>query len=310
MLLSRSAWQLLWIGRFLERAEGTARAVWSMHMMDSNPRAKGLSTWGRLLEAFGQDEAYAQAGSDAGDNRAMMRFMVASRDNPNSLHGLCRQMRDNMRSARGYLPDELWRYATELEGLADVAGRVGGGGRYEALDGFIRLCRGSAGVAMTAMRRDAPFSFWQLGRRLECVDVTSRMLLWALSEASEEVESEDESDNPSDDLRWVFLLKSMGLGGAYHSGTHSAVSGPRVVDFLVSDQRLPHSVRFCLSDARVQLDWLPANERPLQALSRASQIAGKISGGKPDCARRLERLLESLGRTFDAVGAGYFPRFR
>lgn len=314
MLLSRAAWRLFWIGRFLERAEGQARAVWSRHMMDSHPRARGMAPWRGLLDALGQDAAWRAVGGDFGDERAILRFMLGGVENPDSLRGVIASLRENMRSARGVLPTELWRNATQLAALADNAARAGANARYDALEQFVRLCRASAGVATTAMRRDAAFCFWQIGRRLECAAVAARVMLWALGEESgdegEGGEDEDDERTPIDDLRWVFVLKSMGLIEAYRAYARAPVRGAAVVDFVLTDPLLPRSIKFCLSDVRDSIERLPANAAPLSALARTARAAARTRGERDDCAIRLRWLVESIARAGDAVSAAYFPQFR
>ena len=316
MLLSRAAWRLFWIGRLLERAEGQARAVWSRHMMDSHPQARGLAPWRGLLDALGQNTALRAAEGDFANERAILRFMLGGGENPDSLRGVIDSLRESMRSARSFLPTEMWRNAAQLSALAENAARAGANARYDALEQFVRLCRASAGVATTAMRRDEAFCFWQIGRRLECAGVTARVMLWALDEESGdesgEIGDDDEDDErtPIDNLRWVFVLKSMGLTEAYRAYARAPVRGATVVDFILTDSLLPRSIKSCLGDVRDSIERLPANAAPLSALARTARAAARARGERDDCAIRLGWFLASLARTADAVGAAYFPQFK
>ena len=304
-MLSRLAWQFYWIGRHLERAEDTARALLAQDILTMHPQGRALADWGGLLDALGQRAAFDGGGGDAGDPRQVFRFLLRERSNPNSLLGSVSQMRDDMRAARGILPAEVWRYGSRLRDLAtDPAGAAGR--RRRTLEEFIRLCRAISGVITTAMLRDSGFHFWQIGRRLECADMTCRILL---QEVAADGEGDDaEADSPIDSLRWAHVLNALGLTEAFRvAGEGAPVTGANVAEFIVADVRLPRSVRFCLSDARDSLQSLPANEKPLAAIARAARAAKAPRG---QSAARLRRILALTAAAGDAVSAAYFAALR
>ena len=300
-MLSRLAWQLYWIGRHLERAEITSRALLAYDILSMHPQGRNLSDWNRLLEALGQSDDFIKSGGDVDDGRQVFRFLSREKSNPNSLLGSVAAMRGDMRAARGLLPTELWQYGGRLRDLASEPAASAGRRRLN-LEDFIRLCRASAGVITTAMRRDTAFHFWQIGRRLECADMTCRLLL--VEGLTDDGDSGD--DSPMENLRWANVLYALGLAEAYRDAAAGRpVTGARVTDFIVNDSKLPRSVSFCLTDTRDCLQFLPANEKPLAAMARAAKAAKATRGGER-AAIQLRRTLSLIAFAADAITAAYF----
>jgi len=84
MLLSRVAESVYWSGRYLERAEATARMVKThTELFVDLPKAAGLG-WSPLLAITGTGEAFvAQRGEPT--EEAVVRFLAADLDNAGSI---------------------------------------------------------------------------------------------------------------------------------------------------------------------------------------------------------------------------------
>lgn len=298
-MLSRLAWQLYWIGRHLERAENTARAMLAQETLANHPQGRLASDWGRLLSAMGVSPR--QAGSD---DARIFRFLYKDLDHPGSLASLVRALRDDMRTMHGLLPAEMWRFSGRLRDLA-ASPLASAGRRRASLDDFVRYCRASAGVATTAMLRDSEFHFWQIGRRLECADMTCRLLAGELR-ASEKGGGEEET--PAENLRWANWLSAFSVMEAYRS-MNAPLSGLAVAHFMTANSRLPRSARYCLDEVRDCLQNLPANEKPLGAVARAAAVAELPAGADPArAADRLDRAVSANVAAAKAIAVAYFPR--
>ena len=110
-MLSRAAERVYWLGRYLERAENTARIVqqYSQLLLDL-PEEVGVE-WQELVAIFGAGEA---VGGFEGNSRerAVLDFLLADPESPNSLAHSIRMARDNVRNSRDLLPQEAGRMRT------------------------------------------------------------------------------------------------------------------------------------------------------------------------------------------------------
>ena len=299
-LLSRQAWRLFWTGRYMERAESTVRAMSAWHLLVRHPQGLQRDDWRHLLAGLEQDRDFAASY----DNELnVIRHLVNKRGNPSSLAALIAALRDNMRALRDLLPEEAWQYAGRqrdiLPALVASAER-----RRGAMNAFVRHCRASAEVFQATMRREEAFAFWKMGRRLECVDVTCRILAAGLNAASDEA-AEDPS---TDDLVWSHTLNALGLSSAYANYSREPIQGATVIQFAICDDKLPRSARRCLQSVRNTLDALPNNAASLLKLARPLQAVTARSPSRQAAPRRwLLRLRAQTREICKTLAKTYFP---
>ena len=112
-MLSRAAERIYWAGRYLERAENTARIVqqYSQLLLDL-PEEVGVE-WSELVAIFGAAQSFEQAGA-GGDERHILAFLLADPGSSTSLLYAISMARDNIRNSRDLLPQESWESANEL----------------------------------------------------------------------------------------------------------------------------------------------------------------------------------------------------
>ena len=257
-MLSRVAGRLYWAGRQLIRAEDTARAILAQHGLAMTPQGRELADWPALVAALGHSplKGVSSAGKgSAAMERAAVELLAVDLQNPGSVRASVAAARENMRVARGLLPEEAWRLVTDLRDWTEDSARgiVGRGRRVDLLHDTIRQCRAIAGVLLIAMRRGGPRAFINNGMMMECADMDCRLLLMTLSAGG----GEDDSDPASDDLRWRHLLLSLGLADIYRAATFEPARRETVTDFIAADSRMPRSLRFCLNRIRERLELLP-----------------------------------------------------
>src|SRR5580704_1947999 len=101
MLLSRVAESVYWSGRYLERAEATARMVKShTELFVDLPKAAGLG-WSPLLAITG--EAFVER-RGAPTEEAVVQFLAADLDNVGSIRASVASARSNVRVSRVIFP--------------------------------------------------------------------------------------------------------------------------------------------------------------------------------------------------------------
>jgi uncharacterized alpha-E superfamily protein len=281
-MLARLAENLFWAGRYVERAEDTARMVdVTYHTLLESPYLEMSQSWAQLLDVL-----HLRAGFGDGtiDRDRVVRFLVADRTNPGSITSSIAKARENTRSVRELVSSELWEAVNDLHlALAsrdlqqDLADQP-----YELFASVRKASMTIYGVASETMPRDDGWRFMALGRLLERAEMTCRLIdvrysqLEALAGPSRRLaplgaEIAQGADR-TDFHHWIAVLKSASAFEAYRRRYRSSMDPADVVEFLLLEPDLPRSVLFCLKGAMHQLDALREG-RP----SRAARQLGRAS---------------------------------
>ncbi|MCB1251608.1 MAG: alpha-E domain-containing protein [Acidimicrobiales bacterium] len=318
-LLSSAAESLYWTGRYLERAEGTARilATHTALFMDL-PRSAGL-TWAPLLAITGTSDQFDEL-YPAPDEDHVVEFLATDGANSGSVVRSLEQARFNARVTRAIVPRDAYEIINDVH--RDAAERafeaVPRRSRLAWLSYVIDRCRAFIGVIDGSMPRDPAWSFLRLGRHLERADLTSRVLdvrAGALIEAEgagpggPSGELDPEELQAFADLQWIEVLRSVEAHQAYRRKVHSAVGGREVLAFLLQDRLLPRSVLHCMEQVSSSLAPL---RHPDELVERCTQIQRYVAHARLEVLERdglrewVDDLQVLLGQLHDEIGAAYF----
>ena len=233
-LLSRLAENLFWTGRYVERADDTARLVdVYVHRILSDPKTpEDGPDCGPLFGILGVEPP----GTERPDVGAALFRLAFDNKNPSAIAGAIVAARASAGGIREVISSEMWEClnvtAHGLPGQRRAAERLGP-------HVFLRFIRDRAalffGLADSTMSHDDAWRFLILGRSLERADMTARLLL-ARVPAPQHME-------------WPLLLHAC---GAYESfiRTHGWAAEPaRVAEFLLLDRLFPRSVLHSLVTA-------------------------------------------------------------
>lgn len=250
-MLSRTAENLFWCSRYLERAEGTARLIEMGHRMTLIPGA-GREEWRSVAAAVGASEVFEK--EERLTERLIVEKLVLCPETPASLRYCLDRARDNAKAVRTALTKEMW------EALND------GWRRLEALDTeqalrelptLIDWVRARAatfrGASETSMLRDDRYYFLRIGGHLERADLTLRLLdvkYFVLLPETEVI------GGGRDHHQWTSVLHAMSAVRAYHHVYRGDFSPWRISDFLILNQQFPRSVSYCWNEIHRYLDLL------------------------------------------------------
>jgi uncharacterized alpha-E superfamily protein len=108
-MLSRTAQNLYWLSRYVERAEYLARILEATHRLETLPLAYvGASNeWKSLVETAGCTDHFF-ALHDEANAANVTHFLAFSQDNPTSIRGCFETARANARAVRTALTVEMW----------------------------------------------------------------------------------------------------------------------------------------------------------------------------------------------------------
>lgn len=243
-MLSRVADALYWIGRYVERAEDTARilhANLALHL-DLPP---GLPPqWLPVLQTSAADAAF-HALYDEPTAHNVIEFMSFRAENGSSILSAVTAARDNARAVRDVISSEMWECinATYLEVRRFAAD---GSWRAEPHAFFSRAKYGGhlfSGVCSATMTHGEGWHFLRLGQLIERADMTSRILdvkYHFLLPRPEDV------GTPFDNLQWMSVLKSVSGHEMYRKRFQSGITPWHAAEFLLLDAAFPRAVHYCL----------------------------------------------------------------
>lgn len=296
-LLSRVAESIYWVGRYVERAEGTARIL-DVTVYQALEQSGGAeqSAAARLLAVMG-----LPADGDDLDLLEVTERLACDPESRTSIAGAINAARENTRAIRHVIPVELWESINAT--WADLPhqwnrSRLAGPASY--LDFVKYRAAAITGLADTTMSRDQTWHFFTLGRSLERTDVVARQLASI-------------SLDQAPDSSLVVLLRACGGYQPYLRLSQGVVEPGRVLDFLLRDRLFPRSAFASLTVAESCLEWISMNRptewdeaRGLVGLARAELEYSHPSALAMTLFGRLGRLQRTISQVSDAVTRQFF----
>ena len=314
-MLSRVANTFYWMVRYVERADNLARLidVNQQLLLDSerldSERLRGF--WQPIILSTGDEEAFSKLYDKSGSGE-VIRFLTDDPRNPNSIVSCIGLARENARTVRDQLSDELWE---ELNSLY-LFTRSGAAKDLIAADparyyADIRRCAETfLGIAASTISRDEAWDFMNLGRHLERADKTTRFLDVAsyLPGGADGIESASPGG-----LHWSAILRSCGALGAYRA-VNRRIDARGVVDFLVFSKVFPRSVRFCIDkvdDSLHRISGTPRGTFSNEAERETGRLLAELNFGSSDDAFSigLHDYLDSLQERFNRIGEAIFETY-
>lgn len=313
MLLSRHAESLYWAGRYLERAEATARMV-KVHteLLLDLPKASGVG-WAPLVAIAGHGEDVLPHPTED----EVVTFLTAEAANPGSVSASVARARANLRVVRVLLPDPSWEIANDLHArvVATAAAAADRRTRSAWVDAVTGGCQRLTGSLAGTMCDDDAYGFLLLGRYLERADMTTRVLdvqAGVLVGSRDGRDGRDGRDEvgPYGDVTWMSVLKSLSAHQMFRRSVGAGMSGPAALRFLLQDPRFPRSVEYCLSSAARALPQLPRAATPLAACATVRRLLIGLEIDDDIAPADLHDLVDELqlgiGALHDALATTWF----
>jgi len=311
IMLSRVAERLYWMARYLERAEDTARLTKAYTHLIMDIPAESQPGWDILVRILDAQTSFSEH-HRACNEQNVLKFLIADEENPGSVHYCIRAARENVRTTRDVLPEEVWEHVNGLYLFSQehAAKSVGRRNRHQFLDQVITRCQMISGLLMSTLCRDHAYRFIKLGALLERADMTTRII----DVGAGALLGNERLNKAVDPLIWACLLQSLSAMGTYR----------RTIGPLVGGE-------LCLSRTRtaalcqVLPGRHPARTVAAEAARKGSQGAGSIPAqpGAIQCRNRRAAGTARFHRPFSAgaehtwrcdqlhlvhVRRGYVPR--
>jgi uncharacterized alpha-E superfamily protein len=244
-MLSRTADNLYWLARYVERAEFLARVLEATMRLTALPLAYVGSTneWESAVATAGCRKPFFARYAEANEEN-VAEFLAFSADNPSSIRNCIEVARHNARAVRTALTIETWE---AINGAWLELKRFGNGpsSREEYLR-FLHWVQETSlrfdGSAYRTMLRNDVYWFSRLGLHIERADNTARILdvkYHMLLPADEHV------GGPLDYYQWAAILRMVSALTAYHWVYRESLKPWLVADLLILNPQMPRSLASC-----------------------------------------------------------------
>jgi uncharacterized alpha-E superfamily protein len=295
-MLSRTADNLYWIARNMERAETVARLLEVGARMSLLPTAQGYrSDWDSLLRASGNATGYG-AKYGAPDQALIEDYLFFDRDNPNSVASCLTRARENGRIVRTALTTQVWdALNTAFQELRQIEAQPRATLELSRLTDWVMrhaaMVRGA--IDATLLRNDG-YNFLNIGYYLERGDSTARLMdvkYYVLLPKADYVGSGLDND------QWSMLLRAMSAHRAFHWAYGGEITSAKIADFLILNPQCPRSLITCVAGMN-------------NHLGRVAKAYGRETAAQAAAAAMLAELeSQSAEKIFDEGLHEFLTRF-
>jgi uncharacterized alpha-E superfamily protein len=295
-MLSRTAENLYWTGRYIERAENLSR------LLDVSFRAGLLPThevgpaadWQAALDLLGITEQYKSKHGQINQDSVIV-FLTLDTSHSSSIKSCIDQARENARMLRATLSVELWESlnTTWLEMQNISRQTLMDRGPRAVFDWVKERSHQFRGVAYSTLLHNDAFHFLRLGTHLERADNTARLLA-----AKEKSLSALPPGSGTVYYQWGAVLRSVSAFRAYTQIYRDVIDPVRVAELLILKAEMPRSLRFCYDQIMECLEAL-CQGRDLECLRLAGEAQARLRFSRVEHLEHhgIQRFLgETLGK--------------
>ena len=255
-MLSRTAGNLYWVGRYIERADFLSRLIEATLRLASLPSSYGgaSNAWESALAAAWMTKAHASRGL-AVDEFGVSEFLTVDPLNDGSIRRCLECARANARAVRTALTLEAWeaingawlevqKFGTQLHQREQL---------IQLLESVKAAMLAFDGAAHRTMLRGDAYWFIQLGSAVERADNSARLLdvkYHLLLPGDETV------GGSLDYFQWTTILRTVSALTAYRWVYRDSVKPWLVADLLILNRQMPRSLASCYEEILRHLDML------------------------------------------------------
>lgn len=295
-LPSRVADHLLWLGRYLERAEGLVRLLRSVfRRLSGEARLEDIPELPFMLNLLRSDNLLPRIFDDGvaiphyRELSVQLNGVLYGKDQPESVVSVLKRVQEAARNVRDRLSLDSWRVINRLESFADDPASD----PLDLLEDTLLALSAFSGMAMESMTRGLGWRFMDMGRRVERAMNQARLIRIGLPLVCSETRSALDA-----------LLEVSDSIMTYRARYRTAFQLAPVLDLLIVDESNPKSLAFQFSQLVAHVEHLPRQSdrrfsRPEERLSlelltavRLLDLTGLGCGGGSEQTASLAAFLD------------------
>lgn len=283
-MLARTAQGLYWMSRYLERAEHTCRLLSTQFETLEDGSVEEIDeNWRRIFESIARTPTGGYLSDNLDDEDFMLTDSFTLADemtfelhNSDSIRSCINSARENARQVRNVIGLQMWTQLnkTYLELKNASIHKIWNDDPEMFYLNTGDSVRALSGIFDSTMYRDHGWHFSELGRYIERMQIVASLLL-----AQVQVFPSDADHSDSD---WSSLLSICDSKLAYQRKHSPLAFYPReVLEFVLRNESLAHSVRFCLIEILKHLGSVssPQMESTMNEIYAQSDLIGDYLDG-------------------------------
>ncbi|WP_138467422.1 alpha-E domain-containing protein [Poseidonocella sp. HB161398] len=304
-MLSRTAENLYWMARYLERADTMARLVELGTRMRLMPDAVDgfRNEWDSILQASGTADGFERKYKDTVE-RNLVSYLFFDQENPSSVFSCLWQARENARIVRTALTAPVWdalnmayqemkEYQRRPRSEMDIS---------EMSEWTTRQTALVQGAMNATMLRNDGYDFLNLGYYIERADNTARLLdvkYYVLLPDAGYV------GTGLDNYQWTVILRAMQMHRAFHWAYGGEATAAKILDMLILNPQCPRSILAAVQGVNDHLDRLARGYRKsTEAQTKARNLLAELLETRVSAIfeEGLHEFLERYMREMAALG--------
>jgi len=295
---SRAAESLFWLGRYLERAEATARMLSilddvALEEIPAYDRKRWLPLWRGLLAATGHEQERITARTDPRRTLSddLLWRMTLGRNHPSSLLNTVGAAASNARELREFVSPEAGNILAKLDRKLRSTARSGPTGRsrpaqakrlqaaHQTIALVLERINACLGSTARTMLQDAGWHFLQIGKQLERATFTASTLGHVLPGAADSFSATGENSGEiyQDNPELSALLRMLGSQDAYRRLYHTRSQPLFVAQLFLRQPMAPRSLTHNLQQIKSSLLIIQDASREQTANPVVSHVAAQLA---------------------------------
>ena len=311
-MLARTADNIFWLARYVERAESLARILDVALRLATLPSAyAGTSNeWESAIDTAACRDLFYQSYAVANEAN-VTEFIIAGENNPSSIRHCIEIARHNARAVRTALTTEVWEILNDAwNSLQKLNLQKLKGQELTRFLAFVKeVSLRFDGNAYRTMLRTDHYWFQRLGMYIERTDNTARLLdvkYHVLLPDGETV------GGGLDYFQWSALLRALSAQNSYHLIYREGIKPWLVADFLILKPEQPRSLISSYENLSRVLDLLAeryGRQGPSQRLVREAYAGLQNLDSEGLFQQGLHEFLQDSLNKNSALGAAISEQY-
>ena len=270
-MLGRHGDNLFWMARYLERSENLARRIQATLHYALSREDEGEEEWTALIINHGLGPLFEEKYDDP-TTIDIINFLLRDRDNFDSVASLMSKARNNGRSVRTSLTREVWLSLNEswMKCESDLKRPVNIRDLPVILEDIIKGSSLFRGALYGTMLHNDIFNFLRLGTFIERADNTIRTIDTKYHRL---LPTAKVIGGSNDQGQWEVMLRSLAAWRSFNWLKKGRLDPLGVANFLIFDERMPRSIKFCYKEVKFNLEDLSNSyKKDYGSLALANEI--------------------------------------